>query len=65
MKDQELAKLLSAWFDRHAADPNRWRNPVGSVVKAGVSGFNNWRNAPRGNPRAGFRAMKAKAESGS
>jgi len=63
--DKELAEALSDWFLRHSKDPNRWRNPVGRVIRDSVSASNNWRNAPRGNPRAGYRAMKAKVESGS
>lgn len=65
LKDQQLAEALSLWFSRHSKDPNRWRNPVGLVLKEGVSAFGNWRNAPRGNPKAGYRAMRERLEAGS
>ena len=65
MTDSELAAQLSKWFFRHANDAHRWRNPVGAAIKDGASASGNWRNAPRGNPAKGFRAMKAKLESGS
>lgn len=64
-QDQQLAKALAAWFERHSKDPHRWRTPVGLAVRDGVSASNNWRNAPRGDPRKGYRAMVADAESGS
>lgn len=63
--DAELAGLLSKWFERHSKDRNRWRTPVGLAVKEGVGAFGNWRNARRGNPKAGYRAMVEAKETGS
>lgn len=60
--DEEIVKALKAWFKEHGDDPNRWRTPIGRTLKELLQITGNWKNAPRGNPKKGFRAMQANQE---
>lgn len=60
--DAEIVKALKQWFKEHADDPNRWRTPIGRTLKDLLMLTGNWKNAPRGNPKKGFRAMQANQE---
>lgn len=60
VKELELADALSAWFGvrRGADDKARRASPVWRVMRDELRALGNWKNAARGNPRAGYRAMK-------
>lgn len=64
-KDQHLAAALSEWFKRYSNSQRRWQTPVGRVLKEELQSLGNWKNAERGDPKKGYRAMVAGAESGS
>jgi hypothetical protein len=60
MTEKQLAYELESWFARTAANPEskkrRWsKNPVGMILRANLRETGNWKNAPRGNPSAGFK----------
>lgn len=54
----ELAAALLIWFRTIPRNGNEWRSPVGKVIKQELDKSNNWRNAPRGNPRKGLRVAR-------
>jgi len=62
MKDNELEEGLREWWVniREVSKQARSQNRVWRVVREIVEGYGNWRNAPRGNPRKGYAAMKGK-----
>jgi hypothetical protein len=57
MKDEELIKLLDKWFKKNLYNQNKWCSPVGSVIKKYLNLTKNWKNAPRGDSKLGFRIM--------
>lgn len=61
--EQELAEAIMLWFARHGKDVNKRRGRVWKVLKWNLGQSGNWKNAARGNPRAGYTAMKEKGES--
>ncbi len=50
MTEQRLAQDLHEWFERHRTDRNRWRTPVGRLLRAQLKLTGNWKNAKRGKP---------------
>lgn len=52
---EEVADLVREWFRMKTSEANgRWsRDPLGRVIKEGLKGTGNWKNAPRGNPKKG------------
>ena len=48
MTEQSLAEELHLWFERHKRDQNKWRTPVGRLIKAELGLLGNWKNKPRG-----------------
>jgi hypothetical protein len=54
----ELAEVVQAWFSE--AMKRRWTSPVGRVIKGELVKSGRWRNAKRGDPRAGYLAMRGK-----
>ncbi len=60
MTDQELALEIRGWGNRvvNRLGINRRRSPVWHSIKWVAGNWGNWRNAPRGNPKKGYVAMK-------
>lgn len=66
MTRRGLAKKIDGWFSDTVGDPNRWRrDPVGRVIREELRRVGNWKNAPRGNPRAGYEGLMRKKNGGS
>jgi len=68
LTERELSKILTAWFERHAHDPNIWCTPAGKTMKQHLSSRGNWRQARTAASirarKRGYLAMKAKMETG-
>lgn len=60
MTDSELAHALKEWGMRvgRAGSGVRRKSPVWVAMREVLGVFGNWRNAPRGNPRKGYVAMR-------
>lgn len=60
MSSNELSRALITWFEESSRTPNRKRrrwsdDPVGRTIRSELMDCGNWKHAPRGNPKAGFR----------
>lgn len=56
MTDKELSNSIQKWFDRNKDNPNKWNNNLtGKIIKKNLQLINNWKNAPRGNARKGYK----------
>lgn len=62
MSDEELASGLREWFERvdGVSSGSRRKSAVWVAMREILVHWGNWCNAPRGNPKKGFRAMKEK-----
>jgi hypothetical protein len=61
MSDLGLGNDLFDWFERTKGNPNRWRESyVGRVIRGNLVETGNWKNAPRGDPKKGYAAMREK-----
>jgi hypothetical protein len=60
MSDADLAEALKIWFEKHAGNPHLWQTQVGAVLRGQLVARGNFKNAPRGNPKRGWKAMLAK-----
>jgi hypothetical protein len=49
---------IEKWWSANKDNRNCWQTPIGSGIKLVVTEAGNWKNAPRGNPRAGGRAAQ-------
>lgn len=60
MNDHDLAGGLKDWFSRvcGVSSQARRKNPVWAAIREIAGHWGNWRNAPRGDPKKGFEAMK-------
>ena len=52
MTDKELAEVLNQWFVDHRRDTRYNSNPVWKVLKYRLYMRGNWKDRPRGDPRA-------------
>lgn len=61
ISDQQLAVLVGEWGVRTRGRGRRWsgRDLVGAAIRWEVEKAGHWKNAPRGNPRKGYRVMRA------
>jgi hypothetical protein len=49
-----LVLVLEDWFVKNRFNKNKWNNnEVGKIIKRYIMESNNWKNAPRGNPKRG------------
>jgi len=54
-KDTKLAVEIDLWFEKNKNNKNLWNNnEIGKTIKRSVTKKGNWKNAPRGNPAAGY-----------
>jgi hypothetical protein len=57
--DKELASYISEWFSRKRVPAARRQSPVWKAIRAALAVTGNFKNAPRGNPRAGGKKTMA------
>lgn len=57
MTEQELTKQIEIWFNNNSNNPNKWNRGAGLAIKNNLISLGNWKNAPRGNPKAGYEKM--------